>query len=325
MNVISPALTGDFSIADLVREAADRAISVSCVTLPDARIDTPSMSGTIFGEEVQPGLLLSGYDLTYTVDSSFDVEVDRSISCALLLDGEAAALQVAGHAPVTTKLQRVAVVGYGERLACHRPWRAGQHNRAFGVTLKPCFFDRFAETLDDDNLDVLQSFLEPGLHHATLPWSRKIVDLAERTLGGPYNGALGAIYRESQALHFILEVASMLQEERRLIERIGRRHYDRVIEARTLLDRNLVDPPKLLALAKQLGVNVTTLQANFKAAFGTTVFGYVRNRRLEMGRILILEHGLGVAEAGYRVGFTNAAAFTAAYRRHFGSPPSADR
>lgn len=78
----------------------------------------------------------------------------------------------------------------------------------------------------------------------------------------------------------------------------------------------------MLDLARRLGANVTTLQANFKAAFGTTIFGYVRNRRLEMARVLLLDHGLGVAEAGYRVGFTNASAFTAAYRRHFGHSPS---
>lgn len=40
--------------------------------------------------------------------------------------------------------------------------------------------------------------------------------------------------------------------------------------------------------------------------------------------MLIAEGGIPVAEAGYRVGFSNAAAFTAAYRRHFGAPPRMD-
>jgi AraC-like DNA-binding protein len=60
-----------------------------------------------------------------------------------------------------------------------------------------------------------------------------------------------------------------------------------------MLDRSLSAPPKLLDIAREIGVNVTTLQANFKAAFGTTIFGYVRNQRLEIGRALILEHGWG--------------------------------
>ena len=141
----------------------------------------------------------------------------------------------------------------------------------------------------------------------------------------PYGGSLRSLFRESQALRFTLEVAALLQEEAQLIRKIGRRQYGRVRHARDLLDRSLVDPPKLLDLARELGVNVSTLQANFKAAFGTTIFGYVRSRRLEMARILIHDHGLGIAEAGYRVGFTNPAAFTVAYRRHYGHPPSAKR
>lgn len=320
-----PAISGDFSVSDLVRAAAERAVTISHVARPDSRIDTPAMSGTVFGEELQPGLLLTAYDLVYTADSQIEVEVDRSISCAIMLAGEAAALEVVGYPPVVSLPRRVIVVGYGDRLSCSRPWRAMQHNRAFGVTLRPCFFDRFADLVDDGGLDVLRSYLDPGLHSSLLPPSRKLIDLAENTLRQPYSGALGAIHREAQALGFILEAASMLQEEQRLVARIGRRHYDRVVHARAMLDHNLVDPPKLLELARELGINVTTLQANFKAAFGTTVFGYLRARRLEMGRILIVEHRVGVAEAGYRVGFTNPAAFTAAYRRHFGLPPSLDR
>ncbi|MEM1140849.1 MAG: helix-turn-helix transcriptional regulator, partial [Pseudomonadota bacterium] len=58
--------------------------------------------------------------------------------------------------------------------------------------------------------------------------------------------------------------------------------------------------------------------------FGTTIFGYIREQRLEMARYLLLDHGLKVSEAGYRVGFSSPAAFSSAYRRRFGHPPSVD-
>lgn len=325
MNCVPPAISGDFSVADIVREAAARSIADSYVVLPDVQADSQSMTGTIMVEEVQPGLIISAHDLTYTADGAFHVEMKPSVSCAVLLEGESQRMEIAGHPPIIAEPKGVAVIGHGETLQGSRPWRSGQRSRAFGVTLKPSFFDRFGTSIQGDGLAVLRRFLEPGFHHHSLPWSPTITDLAERTLAEPYGGALRTLHRESQALRFTAEIAAMLNTEQEQVRIIGRRHYDRACEARAIVEGSLTDPPKVLDLARRLGVNVTTLQANFKAVFGTTIFGYIRTKRLEMARILIVEHGLRVAEAGFRVGFTNAAAFTAAYRRHFGHPPTADR
>lgn len=323
MRLHPPVLTGDFSVSDLLREAAERSIDIGHFAETAPNLDTPTMSGTIIAEEVQPGLLMSGFDLTYLADCRLDVEVDRSILCAILLDGHGEPLEVGGYAPIVPVTGRAEIVGFGERRTCARPWYAGQRARVFGVTLMPSFFDRYGGVVEGDSLAALYRFMEPGVQSETLPWSQKIADLAGASLDEPYGGTLRTLFRESQALRFTIEIASMLEHEGRVIGRIGRRPYDRACQAREILDHALVKPPKVLDLARDLGVNVATLQASFKAAFGTTIFGYVRHRRLEMGRILILDHGLGVAEAGYRVGFASAAAFTAAYRRHFGHPPSA--
>ncbi|GGN44345.1 hypothetical protein GCM10011349_09290 [Novosphingobium indicum] len=325
MGKLLPIIEGHFSIGDLLREAAERSIELGYVTETIPEIDAPAMSGMILAEEVQPGLLVSGFDLTYTAECRLDAKVERSVCCAVLLEGSGEPLEVQGHPPVTHEIEHVVIFGFGETKICTRPWHRGQHAKVFSVTLEPRFFERFGDMVADDGIAILERYIEPGVHSASLPWSRRIVDQAHEGLVAPYGGSLRSLFRESQALRFTLEVAALLQEEEQLIRKIGRRQYDRVRHARELLDRSLVEPPKLLDLARELGVNVSTLQANFKAAFGTTIFGYVRSRRLEMARILIHDHGLGIAEAGYRVGFTNAAAFTVAYRRHYGHPPSARR
>ncbi len=325
MRSLPPSITGNFSVSDLVREAAERAIGISQIDLSTPLPHIPSMSGTILAEEVQPGLLLSGFDITYTADGRLEADVERSVACVAFLKGENEALHVKGHKPITMRAGHIGIVGYGERCHCSRDWWKGQTNRAFGVTLQPHFFGRFGTFFDGDGLELLEQFITPGVHSAALPVTHKLIEIADRTLAEPYGGALRALHRESQALRFTIEIAAMLQDDERLVRQLGRGHYDRVVQARQILDGNLVDPPKILDLARRLGVSVMTLQTNFKAAFGTTVFGYVRERRLEMGRHLITQCGLGIAEAGYRVGFTNAAAFSASYRRYFGRPPTADR
>lgn len=325
MGDLSPSLRGDFSVGDLLREAAERSIEFNHVIEPSTQIDTPSMSGLILVDEIQPGLLMSAFDLTYTVDSRLEVEVERSITCAILLGGAGEPLQFVDHPPIPHIPGRVEVLGYGEPHICMRPWHAGQRARVFGLTLKPSFFERFGTLVEGDGLAILRHFLDTGIHCATLPRSKKLFDLANSVFDEPYSGSLRSLFRESQSLRFTLEVASLLQEEGRIIREIGQRAYERARHTRELLDQALVDPPGLIDLGRQLGVNVSTLQSNFKAAFGITIFAYVRRRRLDMARILIRDHRIGIAEAGYKVGFTNAAAFATAYRRQFGHPPSAAR
>jgi len=317
-------LVGDFSIGDLLREAAARSIDVSHIEEVSPVVETPTMSGALKAETIRTGLLMSGYDLVHLTDFEFTMKLDRSVLCGLLLDGESAPLSVEGYPHIYHKPQRVEVLGFGEPLVCRRHCGAGTRARTFGVTLRPEFLEQFGEHIDEDGLASLHAFLKPGFHRSTLPWSPRIVDIANDVLNHSYSGVLGQLFDESQVLRFLIEVTVALREQTRNQAAIGRIPYERAVQAREILDRSLIDPPKALDLARQVGINLTTLQANFKAAFGTTIFGYVRRHRLEMGRLLIMDHGLRIADAGHRVGFSNAAAFTAAYRKHFGRPPTSD-
>ncbi|MGH6614539.1 helix-turn-helix domain-containing protein [Sphingomonas sp.] len=316
---------GDFSVSDLVREAAAQSLPLPATPEASVIVDSPIMSGMVIAEDVQPGLTLSAREITYRDEGLFDVRVDRMLMCGLLLSGDTEPLEVPGHPAILHSAERLTLIGFGDPSSCRRSCRAGQSNRAFAILLTPAFFDRFGDTVADEGLVALRGLLDPGFHVRSLAAPRPIVALANDVFDRDYTGPLRTLFHESVALRYLLEITGQLRDETRLVGRIGRRSYDRVYGAREILDSAMVDPPETLDLARQLGTNVTTLQASFKAAFGTTIFGYVRQRRLEMGRALIEEHGLGVADSGFRVGFTNPAAFTAAYRRHFGEAPTRRR
>jgi AraC-like DNA-binding protein len=322
MMTIRPAvLRAEFSVSDLMREAAERSLGVEFAREPAGAVQTPIFSGTLMTEEVQPGLIATAHDLAYLEDHVFDIRMERSLICGILLSGGSGPLEVPGHPPVFQPLEQPVIVAFGEAMPCRRVLQAGQRNRVAGFMLKPDFFRRFAETVEDDGLAILADFMRAGFRTAELPRSQLLVTTARRTFDHPYGGQLRSLFLESNALSFVVEVAGLLKEKRRLSALIGRRHYDRVMQARDILDASLSTPPKTIELARQVGINVTTLRANFRTVVGTTIFGYIRDQRLQMARLLLLEYGLKVAEAGYKVGFSNPAAFTAAYRRHFGHPP----
>lgn len=318
-------VTGEFSASDLLREAAERSMHITIETPAVIRVDAPMMRGTMITSEVQPGLEIACQDLIHLYDGSFEADVDRSLLCALLLKGESEPMLLPGRPAIEHIIGEAAMIGFSEPTSCRRHYHAGQRKRAFALTIKPTFFERFEETVSDSGLGDIRALIEPGGDAVVPQPATVLTTLADDMLHQSYGGHLGKLYHESLVLRFIVQASARLREHGRLCRSLGRRRAERLRDARDILEASLVAPPKLLDLAHMVGSNVTSLQAGFKQAFGTTIFGYVRARRLEMARVLINEHDLGIAEAGYKVGFTSPAAFTAAYRRYFGQPPSLGR
>lgn len=315
---------GDICVSQLVREAAERSLQIDVPQMGDDRVQMPFGSGRVCIQEVQPGLRCESNALTCNTDQEFEFLGDPLITGNIILDGNIDGPALEGIGQIESPLNRATLIGFSEPTRWTRSLRRGQYFRSFGFTLQPEFFNRFADDMEDERLSVLDPF-RTGRRAIVLPPSQRLIALGHNAFDHPYNGLLDAIYHESNTLQFVLEVVRLLREESQLAKEIGKRHYDRLMHARAIIDGALADPPKTLDLARQVGSNINTLQAHFKIAFGQTIFGYIRMRRLEMARVLITEHNLGSAETGYRVGFSNPAAFTAAYRRHFGSTPSDDR
>ena len=67
------------------------------------------------------------------------------------------------------------------------------------------------------------------------------------------------------------------------------------------------------------------MRRQFKAAFGVTIMEYAQARRMEAARLMVHDATFQIAEIAYRVGYTDPANFTNAYKRYFGVPPRLDR
>ena len=98
---------------------------------------------------------------------------------------------------------------------------------------------------------------------------------------------------------------------------------NRVYYAQEILLKSLSNPPSLMELARQVGMCDYNLKRGFKEAFGTTVFGYLRDRRLEKAQQLLLEQEMTVASVAQTVGYDSHASFTTAFKRKFGVSPKA--
>jgi len=325
MPMRSRLIEGEFTPGDLFREAAALVALSAPFPAPETKQQVLSgqFKGWMWMDEVHPGLNGSACDMVTLSDAVITQPIERSVLITMLLRGGNGVLMPEPGEAIVCLPERPQIVGLGEERRYARSLTAGQQCVRVGVMVRPTFVEQRADALSGDDLDLLDQLMSRGFRSLTLPRCEVMVQLSKALVESSYCGSLGSLFRESAITQMMFQALRLLRTEERRFRRLGKRHHDAVVEARTLLDAALLSPPGTIELARQVGLNRNALQAGFKAMFGTTIFGYVREQRLTMARVLIEEHGLGAAEAGYKVGFASPSAFSAAYRRQFGHSPTA--
>jgi AraC-like DNA-binding protein len=96
---------------------------------------------------------------------------------------------------------------------------------------------------------------------------------------------------------------------------------ERIYQAKTIVEENLLNPCSLIELAHKVGLNDFKLKKGFREVFGTTVFGYLYHLRMDKAKLL-LKDGKPVREVAFEVGYKNAHHFTTAFKKKFGYLPS---
>ncbi len=112
------------------------------------------------------------------------------------------------------------------------------------------------------------------------------------------------------------------RDERRTRASVLTEEASVVARARAIIDEHLADPLPVAALAGQCHVSESTLLRAFARELGVTPGHYSRERRLEGALLLLKSERYGVGEVATRVGYASLAAFTGAFHRRFGAPPS---
>lgn len=148
----------------------------------------------------------------------------------------------------------------------------------------------------------------------------------EQILNCPYQGLTKQIYLESKCLELIaLRLEQLVEGEKEFSKSkvLQPDDIDRILHAKEILICHLDNPPSLLVLARQVGLNDYKLKLGFRQVFGTTVFGYLHAHRMEQARQLLVEKQMKVQEVAKVVGYASPSRFTAAFKRKFGVNPSA--
>jgi AraC family transcriptional activator of pyochelin receptor len=92
-------------------------------------------------------------------------------------------------------------------------------------------------------------------------------------------------------------------------------------EAKEILLEKLDNPPILKELSELTGLSEYKLKEGFKQVYGTTVYGFVLDKKLEIARENLEKGEMQVKDIAFEIGYENPSHFIAAFKKKYGITP----
>ena len=125
-----------------------------------------------------------------------------------------------------------------------------------------------------------------------------------------------------QELHYLLLIGPLGHVLRGLYAQGSQN--SQVLQAVSILRRDLGAPVRMETLARQVGMSLSTLHRHFKTVTGLSPLQYLKQLRLHEAQRLMLMEDMRAASAALSVGYESVTQFSREYKRLFGEPPHRD-
>lgn len=107
------------------------------------------------------------------------------------------------------------------------------------------------------------------------------------------------------------------------IQKIRRSDLVKLMEVEHMLTADFSQaPPTIQELSKMVNLSPSKLKSAFKTVFGTGIYDYYQQNRMQKARALLLTGEYSVKEVGLKLGYSNLSNFSLAFKKQFGVLPS---
>jgi AraC-like DNA-binding protein len=134
-------------------------------------------------------------------------------------------------------------------------------------------------------------------------------------------GALKKMYLEAKIKELLIHQLETIISVPSQTEQIDQEDYNKLQEAKQILDNDFVHAPSLAELSRLISLNEFKLKKGFKSCFGTTVKSYIIKLRMERAKELFQNKAITVSEAAYKCGYKDVSHFSAAFKSFYGFSP----
>lgn len=200
-------------------------------------------------------------------------------------------------------------------------------------------YEKFGDERSDDLLDYMMFFLKDDLLNefikttnlqSTFPYKVtpiSVYPMNERMTG--YIESLKPILKDSEKIQEGLIKLKLLEllygvaytDEKFLYQFLHLKNIERKSISQ-VVEENIFNPVAIDDLAYLSGRSLSTFKREFKEIYNSTPLKWIRNRRLDKARELLLHTPLSITEICFSSGFENPAHFSKVFKERYGVSPS---
>ena len=173
--------------------------------------------------------------------------------------------------------------------------------------------------------DEVLAFKHPAAFTKVFPLCNKKRNILDGLLNHSYSGALENIFINAKIHELLLYSLDCLVDEKeqgftcKFLE--DERSREGIYKAREILLQHIGDPITIKELSRKVAMNECYVKKGFKEIFGTTIFDFYQQQRMEHAKYLLYEKGLSVTDVSALLGYSSISHFSAAFKKHTGLKP----
>ena len=215
-------------------------------------------------------------------------------------------------------------------LSCGQAEDAGckSHNTidVFSFHFSTNFLYQFVHNVKLTNRkDEVLAFKYPYSFNKLFPVCNRKRMVLDAMLNNNFTGALENVYTNAKVHELLLYSVECLIDEKeegfacKFLENESGR--DSIYKARDILLENIGNPITIKELSRKVAINECYLKKGFKEIFGTTIFDFYQQQRMEHAKYLLYEKNLSVTDVSDLLGYSPISHFSAAFKKHTGLKP----
>jgi AraC-like DNA-binding protein len=206
-------------------------------------------------------------------------------------------------------------------------WEADNEIQLFEVTMKTDFLKKYVSKKDPYIslfIDAIEKQIPCCLINENLTVTSEMTAIIKEITDCEREGIYKKMFVEAKIIQLLLLQLEQLCCNNCPIKCLLKKSDTaKMYQVRDIILSNLKHPFSLKELAHLVSTNEFTLKKGFKAIFGTTVFGFLNDVKMEKAQKLLTEQELTITQVAELVGYKNATHFTTAFKKKYGTLPSA--